>query len=185
MTDNTPRIDGRPVDGGYRMRFLLKLSLIVALGTLMLFGTLFAVFSRPLAGDYGDTYAALQQLATFLFPIIAFSVLFYTLLVCGATAVLCVYALHKVAGPLYRMERVLDNYQSGEPIRPVFFRDGDQGAGMADAFNHFVMRLREERNDWLGRMDRAEKAFPAGSPAARGEMARALAEIASRTETFR
>ncbi|MBI5420647.1 MAG: hypothetical protein HZA60_11205 [Deltaproteobacteria bacterium] len=185
MTGTAPGRAAMSGAGGYRARFLLRLSLIVALGTVLLFATLFAVFSSPLSGDYEGVFFALRHLAAFLFPIIAFSFLVYTLLVCGATAVLCVYALHKVAGPLYRMERVAESYVSGNPVPRVVFRQGDQGAALAEAFNDFVARLRGDRHELAEAMERAEGAFPGDPPASRAEMERCLGEITTLLSRYR
>ncbi|HEY5997645.1 MAG TPA: hypothetical protein VIU29_11530, partial [Candidatus Deferrimicrobiaceae bacterium] len=101
------------------------------------------------------------------------SVLVYAMFVCLAAAVVCVYAIHRLAGPLYRMDRVVDNYISGDPIRAVFFRQGDQAAILADAFNAFVARLRDDRKGCQELMARAER-DPARGRAAAGEVAKRL-----------
>lgn len=177
--------NGGYIEWGYRARFLLRLALIVAAGASLLYLTLFAVFSRPVAGDYGSVFYALRHLAVFLFPLIAFSVLVYTLLVCGATAVLCVYALHKIAGPLYRMERIVETYAAGESVRPVFFRQGDQAIVLAQAFNEFVGRLREDRQRAQESVEKAERALGLDPAAAREETARAMAEVEAALARYR
>jgi hypothetical protein len=177
----------RITEGGYGTRFLVKLALTVALGFTMVFGTLYLLFSRPLEGGYGSAYAALQNLTQpwLLLPIVGLPVLVYALVVCVVTVVLCVYAIHKVAGPLYRMDRVVDNYISGDPIRAVFFRQGDQGAVLADVFNAFVARLREDRTGCQELMARAESDFARDPAAARAAMTAAAGEVGRRLSKYR
>ncbi len=184
MTDGTPR---PPVLVGveYQRRFLLRLCGSIAAGAVLLYLGLLAVFSRPLAGDYRSVFFALRHLAVFLWPILALAVLAFVLLVCAATAVVCVYALHKVAGPLYRMERVLDEFVDGEAVKPVFFRAGDQVAVVADAFNALVAALRADRQDWIARMERAERLCLLDEATCRAERAKSLEEIAARLARYR
>ena len=177
----------RITEGGYGSRFLVKLALTVGAGLSLVFGALYLLFSRPLDGGYGSAYAALQNLTQpwLLLPIVGLPVLVYALVVCIVTVVLCVYAIHQVAGPLYRMDRVVDNYISGEPIRAVFFREGDQAAILADVFNAFVGRLREDRKGCQDLMTRAESDFAGDRAAARAEMAKATAEVGKRMSKYR
>ncbi len=163
--------------GGFKIRFLLLLSFIYAFGGFFLFLALFVVFSRPLTGDYSAVFFALRHLASFILPVIAFAGLVYILLVCMATAVLCVYTLHKIAGPLYRMERLIESYLAGEPVKPAFFREGDQVMALASAFNGFIGCLREDRQKWLGIMGHAERLCIQDRETCRSEMEKALAEL--------
>lgn len=168
---------GSLIESRYQIRFLLRLSLLFAAGTAFLFLVLFTVFSRKLSGDYPSVFYALRHVAEFLLPVIAISVLAYVLLLCGATAILCVYALHKVAGPLYRMERALEGYISGEPVKPVFFRQGDQVHPLSQDFNRFVERIREDRKRWAGVMEHADRLCLQDQATCRAEMEQALAEL--------
>ncbi|GAB4364417.1 MAG: hypothetical protein Kow00128_06060 [Deltaproteobacteria bacterium] len=173
------------IEGRYQIRFLLRMSLLVAAGSVFLFLILLTVFSRKLTGDYPSVFYAIRHFAEFLFPIVAISVLAYVLLLCGATAVLCVYALHKVAGPLYRMERALEGYIEGKPIRPVFFRQGDQVHPLAKEFNRFVERLREDRSRWAGVLEHADRLCLQDPDTCRGEMQKALAELDRQLAKYR
>lgn len=150
---------GMPVsDRGFQFRFLLLLSCIFAFGALLLFAVMFLFFSRPLPGDYTSVFFALRNLTDFALPMVSFSALVYVLLVCGSMAVLCIYTLHKVAGPLYRMSRVIESYILGDFLRPVAFREGDQAALLATLFNRYIERLREDCRTWEETVERAEQA---------------------------
>jgi hypothetical protein len=105
---NGPLIHPRYVFG-----LLLRLCVNFAGGVGILLVILYFALSRPLPGDYAEVFHALRNLSPFLRPILAVSVLAYALLACGSTSALCIFILHKVAGPLYRMEQVLDQYRSG------------------------------------------------------------------------
>lgn len=169
----------RVAERGYLFRFLLQLSAVFAFGALLLFAILFLFLSRPIQGDYSSVFYALRNLTEFALPMVSFSALVYVLLVCGATAVVCVYAIHKIAGPIYRMERVIETCLADEPVRTVTFRKGDQATVLATAFNGFLDRVREDRREWLGIMERAERICekdPAGMEKAVAELRRAVSK---------
>lgn len=123
-------------------------------------------------------FHALRNLSPFLRPILAVSVLVYALLACGSTSALCVCILHKVAGPLYRMELVLDQYRSGAPTRTVSFRNGDQIQALAQAFNLWIGTLRRDRQRWLATMKDAERHCLQDEATCRAEMDEALRKVA-------
>ncbi|MCL5884113.1 MAG: hypothetical protein M1377_01970 [Deltaproteobacteria bacterium] len=184
----TPTPQGHPVrivERGYQFRFLLLLAFIFAFGAFFLFLAFFVVFSRPLVGDYAGVFYALRHLSSFILPVVSFAVLAYVLLVCGVTVVLCIFALHKVAGPLYRMERVAEGFLAGAPTRAVFFRRGDQAAAMAETFNGFLVALREDRQKMLAAMEQAERLCLQDAATCRAEMERALSRVVSILSRYR
>jgi len=169
---NGPLIHRRYVFG-----LLLRLCVTFAGGVGILFVILYFALSRPLPADYAATFHALRNLSPFLRPILAVSVLVYALLACGSTSALCVFILHKVAGPLYRMEQVLDQYRSGVQTRTVSFRNGDQLQPLAQAFNQWIGALRRDRHRWLATMKDAERYCLQDEATCRGKMEEALRKI--------
>lgn len=162
----------------YVLGLLARLCVNFAAGVGILFAILYFALSRPLPGDYAGVFLALRNLSPFLRPILAVSVLVYALLACGSTAAVCVYILHKVAGPLYRMELVLDQYRSGAPTRTVSFRSNDQIQALAQAFNQWIGTLRRDRQRWLAMMEDAERHCLQDAATCRAEMEEALRRVA-------
>ena len=177
---NSPLIHRRYVFG-----LLLRLCVNFAGGVGILFVILYFALSRPLPGDYAGIYVALRNLSPFLRPILAVSVLVYALLACGSTAALCVNILHKVAGPLYRMELVLDQYRSGGATRTVSFRNDDQIQPLAQAFNQWIGTLRRDRQQWLATMRDAERHCLQDEATCRAVMEAALRRVAEDMERYR
>ena len=170
---NSPLIHRRYVIG-----LLLRLCVNFAGGVGILFVILYFALSRPFPGDYAGVFHALRNLSPFLRPILAVSVLVYALLACVSTAAICVYVLHKVAGPLYRMELVLDQYRSGAPTRTVSFRGTDQIQPLAQAFNRWIGTLRRDRQRWLATMEDAERHFLQDEATRRAKMEGTLRKVA-------
>ena len=162
----------------YVIGLLLRLFVNFAGGVGILFVILYFALSRPLPGDYAEVFHALRNLPPFLRAILSVSVLLYALLACGSTSALCVYILHKVAGPLYRMELVLDQYRSGAPTRTVSFRHDDQIQALAHAFNLWIGTLRRDRQRWLATMKEAERHCLQDEATCHAKMEEALRKVA-------
>jgi HAMP domain-containing protein len=177
---NSPLVQRRYVFG-----LLLRLCANTAGGVGILFVILYFALSRPLPGDYAGVFHALRNLSPFLRPILAISVLLYALLACGSTSALCIFILHKVAGPLYRMELVLEQYRSGVPTRTVSFRSNDQIQALAQAFNQWVGSLRRDRQRWLATMMNAERYSLQDDATCREKMEEALRKVAEDMARYR
>lgn len=174
---NVLRGHDAPVSAAFRNRFLVALVLIDAIGAGLLYLALFVTLSRPIPGEYPAVFLALRHQASFLLPVVAFAALAYALLVGLATAVLCVTALQKIAGPLYRMERLSESYLAGESVKAAFFREGDQVKAIGSSFNGFMARLRDDRQKWLATLAHAERLCLQDRATCRLEMEKSLADL--------
>ena len=170
--------------GGYG-RFATQLLLVVGAGGALLYLAFFLIFTRPLPGAYAGIYFALRNLSAFLVPLLIFSMLAYFLIVSVAVALLSGYAFHKIAGPLYRLERALENYESGDAVKAVFLRRGDQLFSLAHAYNRFVAALRDDRQRWMATMEHAERFCLQDAATCRAEMGEALARLSEMLSRYR
>jgi len=181
----TPANSGPLIHRRYVFGLLLRLWVNFAGGVGILFVILYFALSRPLPGDYAGVFHALRELSPFLRSILAVSVLVYALLACGSTLALCVCILHKVAGPLYRMELILDQFRSGAPTRTVSFRHSDQLQPLAKAFNLWIGSLRHDRQRWLATMKDAERHCLQDEATCRAKMEEALRKVAEELTRYR
>lgn len=179
--------EGTGWSGGraYWGRFLLFWLFSSGVGTLLLFLLFRQFFSSPLAGGYGAVFHALRHLAAILLPFVALSVIAYVLLVGGTAVLLCVVLLHRISGPVFRLERVLGNCLEGEPVKPFFIRHTDLVPDLASAFNRFMGRLREDRQRWMGVMESADRLCLQDPETCRAEMEKALEELATLLSRYR
>jgi HAMP domain-containing protein len=68
-----------------------------------------------------------------------------TALISTAVIALCGLVLsHRVAGPLFRMRRHLDDVASGKTSSDMHFRDKDYFGEVADAFNRMMAKYRAD-----------------------------------------
>jgi hypothetical protein len=170
---------------GYAGRFAAMLLLVFSLGGISLFLAFYIILIQPFPPTYAGVYFALRTLSVFLVPMLVFSMLAYALLVSVAVAILCGFAFHKVAGPLYRMERALENYESGDSVRAVFLREGDQLVALAEAYNDFLTRLREGRREWTAAMEHADRLCLLDETTCRAGRKDALARLSALLSRYR
>lgn len=179
------RTGGRARERGYIAGFALQLLAVIGAAGMLLYLAFHLLLREPLPGTYTGVFFALRNLTAFLVPFLVLSVLAYVLIVSVVIALLSVYAFHRIAGPLYRMDRALDNYESGEPVRAVFLRNRDELVPLANAYNRFVAHLREERGKWLGALEHAERLCLQDTATCRSEMEEALTRLSEMLSRYR
>ena len=170
---------------GIAGRFAMRLLLVIGAGGGILYLGLCLILFRPFPDTYSGTYFALRELSSFLLPLLAVSLSVYFLVVTLGIALLSGYAFHKIAGPLYRMERALENFDSGHAVRAVFLREGDGLVPLAQAYNRYVSSLREDRQRWLSSMEHAERLCLQDAATCRAEMEEALARLSEQLSRYR
>lgn len=185
MTDSRPGTEAPVFDGRFVRRFLATLLVILAAGAAVQFLAERAVFTKRLPATFSAIHYALIDLSALLAPMLVFSTLAYALLMGVAVAVLCICAFHRIAGPIFRMEAAIENMGSGDPVKAVFLREGDQLAPLGNAFNSFVSRLRKDRQEWLESMEHAERLCLRDPATCRAERQEALGRLLALLSRYR
>jgi len=54
---------------------------------------------------------------------------------------------HRIAGPIYRFRRALEDHVSGGPLKAVSLRDGDLMGDFQGTFNEFVAYVHSQNTD--------------------------------------
>ncbi|MDX9702256.1 MAG: methyl-accepting chemotaxis protein [Candidatus Auribacterota bacterium] len=83
-------------------------------------------------------------------------------------ALVGIFLSHKIAGPLYRMKRIMIDIGKGKLPREIRFRKGDHMHDMADALNEMVLGLQNRDKTTLEAINKIERIV--------NELAKALAD---------
>ncbi|OGP13162.1 MAG: hypothetical protein A2052_00405 [Deltaproteobacteria bacterium GWA2_54_12] len=138
MTDSS-----RLLERAFKIRFGLKLCLLTLLGGAAVVALLYFSLSRSLGDSYGSAIYTIHELKIRVLPLIFASS--YSILILGlvtaAIAVISVLFSHRIAGPLYRLEKSLEAIASGDLTVATRFRGMDQLSALADELNTMVRSL--------------------------------------------
>jgi hypothetical protein len=101
--------------------------------------------------------------------------------------VVCIFQSHKIAGPMYKLRKFLENIKQGNTPGHLFFRKGDNFHEIADDFNNAFAKINEKQNQdfiYLGIVqntitDMIPKALPENKVSL-NEIVQKLAEIKER-----
>jgi methyl-accepting chemotaxis protein len=173
----------------YQYRFIAQFCGSVLIGA-AIFMTLFYLFTyMELDGTYYNSLTTLQGLRDNI--LLAMAVTTGTVLIVVTLAVLAITRIgsHRIAGPIYRLERTLESVGSGDLGLRIRFRRHDAVEGMAEEINSAVeglgARISDLHRDVKGIREEAErlKADPSRSPAILLEKMRLLKKTVSEFKT--
>ena len=66
------------------------------------------------------------------------------------TFIVCIFFSHKIAGPLYKLQKFLTGIRDGQDYGRLFFRNGDYFQELAEDYNDAFERIKEDyKNDFV------------------------------------
>lgn len=66
------------------------------------------------------------------------------------TFIVCIFFSHKIAGPLYKLQKFLTGVRDGHDYGRLFFRNGDYFQELAEDYNDAFERIKEDyKNDFV------------------------------------
>jgi len=123
----------------------LQLSLIFRFLIIMILLTIFFVFiiyivCWPVILEYvpkSMIYLLKEQIFLKLYSV-SFILLFII-------AVICIIFTHKIAGPVYHLEKVIDKVIKGEDFELVHLRNNDELKSLASKINHLILSIKQSQ----------------------------------------
>lgn len=133
----------RLLERAFKIRFGLKLCLFTLLGGAAVLLLLYLSIAQSLGTSYGSAIYTIYELKIRILPLIfasSYSIVILAV-VTGAIAVISVLFSHRIAGPLYRIEKNLELISSGDLTVSTRFRGLDQLNSLGDDLNAMVRSL--------------------------------------------
>lgn len=183
MTDNRRRPFRRKnhfVKKSFQSSFALRFGGLIALEAFLM-ALLFLYVSRgTLTTAYADNELTIERTAAFFFTTFAIigAITAVTMALIGT--LVFVILSHRIAGPVYRLQKSLEDIRRGNLVHHIRLRRKDELGDLAADVN----RLSEFLDGKIGEMKReARKASEAKTPAEAAEALKRLEEIAGSFKT--
>ena len=119
----------------FQNNFILKFCALVVLGSLIS-GIILYLFSRDtLTTAFVNSRLSIVSTANYILPALVASSLVTIFLIGIATAIVVMYHSHRIAGPLFKVERSARDIGAGDLTVKIKLRSTDEMAKLADCFN--------------------------------------------------
>ncbi|MFZ3064699.1 MAG: methyl-accepting chemotaxis protein [Nitrospirota bacterium] len=126
----------------FQSKFIIKFCLIVILGAIISGIILYAYTNQRLGNTYLESLNAIKALNDNLISNLIYTSLITVIFISIVTIVITLFASHKIAGPLYRLEKSTEAIGNGDFTLETRLRENDEIIGVASALNEMAGKLR-------------------------------------------
>ncbi|MDD5613928.1 MAG: HAMP domain-containing protein [Candidatus Omnitrophica bacterium] len=130
------------IDRKFQTQFIIKFCLLVIAGSIVTVGLLYLFASRTTTVSFENTEAVVKSTADFIIPILIQTVIIVMVVTGMFTITLTLFISHKIAGPLYRLEKEFKSMAEGDISANFQLRGNDQLQNIAASLNEMKLRLR-------------------------------------------
>lgn len=130
-------------ESDFKLKFGIKFCVLAIVGVLSFTLTLHLILGKTLEGTYANAIYTMYALKIKIFPLIFAS--FYSIFILGfitlALVAISLFYSHKIAGPVFRIEKNLEAIGWGDLTVNTKFRGNDQLMSLAEDLNVMVRSL--------------------------------------------
>jgi methyl-accepting chemotaxis protein len=127
----------------FQTKFILKFCALVVLGAVISGVILYLLSRGTVTTAFVNSRLSIVSTADYILPALIGSGLVSIALISIATAVVVMYLSHRIAGPLFRIERSAKEIGSGNLAIKIRLRSTDEITRMADGLNEMTESLRK------------------------------------------
>jgi len=132
------------IDREFQVKFILKFCALVAAAGLLFMSILYFSVMQSTAVSIVNSRVVVRSTADLILPILIQTVIVVTIVISLFTIFVTLFISHKIAGPLYRFKKVMQELETGDFSSDFQIRNPDQLQELARAFNSMIKKVREE-----------------------------------------
>ena len=168
------------IDKKFQRNFILKFCALVIIGSLISGGIIYWMSKTTVTTTFENSRLVIKTTADFILPAVLLSGAIVILLIGFATIVITLFTSHRIAGPLYRLEKDVNEITLGN-LKIVFnLRHGDEIKPLAASLNAMAQSLRERLvriKTLINELDSALESSPNVSTGVRGKVIQMIEEL--------
>ncbi len=132
------------IEKSFQTNFILKFCALVVLGGLLTIGLLYILAMKSTTVSFVNSRVVVRTTADFILPILVQTTAIVVIIVGFATVVVTLLVSHKIAGPLFRIKKVMGELGAGNFSQEFHIRQLDQLQDLADTFNDSIKKMKEK-----------------------------------------
>lgn len=130
----------------FQRSFILKFCLVVLIGSSLSGAIIYWISTATVTTSFENLRLVIKSTADYILPAVLVSGAVVIVITGIATIVITLFTSHKIAGPLYRIEKDIAEVASGNLRQEFNLRQGDEIRPIAEGLNSMAHFLRDEIN---------------------------------------
>jgi methyl-accepting chemotaxis protein len=134
------------IEKKFQTNFIIKFCSLVIVGGLLTIGIIYFLAKQSTSVSIVNSRVIVRSTADFLLPVLFQTVAVVVVLIGLAAVGVTLLVSHKIAGPLYRFQKVMQTLTEGDFSKDFRIRKLDQLQSLADEFNNMIRKTRGQLN---------------------------------------
>jgi nitrogen fixation/metabolism regulation signal transduction histidine kinase len=130
------------IDRQFQLGFIIKFCALVVIGSVISGAIVYLMSKSTVCTIFENSRLTIKSTADFILPAVLLSGLVSLVLVGLATIIVTLFTSHKIAGPLYRLDKDVQQITSGNLKVTFKLRQGDEIRPLALSLNNMAIALR-------------------------------------------
>ena len=128
----------------FQVKIIMQIILLLVIGSAISGFLLYFLASNELQANLSSAHMTITNTWDILLPSILFTQITVVLLISMATIYVILYLSHKIAGPLYKFEKVAEEIGEGNFSVHIGLRDKDELVPLQNAFQKMIDNLKDK-----------------------------------------
>lgn len=127
---------------GFQARFILRFISVIFLGIMVSSGIVYFLTSKKIEEAYYRSHIKIASTGEIVYPILLTANIITLSMIIIITIVITLLISHKIAGPLYRIEKSIHEIGEGNLSFKIYLRAKDELITLAEIFNNMMAKLK-------------------------------------------
>jgi len=141
--------------------FIIKFCILVILGAVLSGIIVYKMSSSTVTTSFENSRLKIKSTAEYILPAVVLSSTIVVVTIGLATIVVTLFTSHRIAGPLYRIEKDLEQLSSGNLTVRFRVREGDEIKALAVGLDSMSQKLRADMDSIKHSVDEMAKSTDA------------------------
>ncbi len=128
---------------GFQASFIIKFCFLLILACVIMGFAAYLLTEKTTTTSFENLRLTVKSTSDYILPILIYSSITAVILVSLATIAIVLFISHRIAGPLYRLERSITDMGNGDLTVNTHLRQADEIKVLADVLNKTVKDIRE------------------------------------------
>lgn len=128
----------------FQARFILKFCFLIILTCLLMASLIYFLSTRTMTASFDNLRLVAKSTSDFILPALALSSLIAIILISLGCVFIVLFISHRIAGPLYRFEKSVEQIASGDLTVNTRLREKDEIKVLAETLNEVISKLRDK-----------------------------------------
>jgi len=141
------------VDKKFQLSFIMKFCSVVILASLAIGALIFYFTHNSTTVAIENTRVFVKPTSDFILPQLVITIIVVSVVFSAILFVMALIATHRIAGPIYRLRKEIENLQNGDLTGAFAIRDKDQLKTLARSLSDMARALRQKHTELKSKTD--------------------------------